>query len=113
MLLDATVDTFTFAGANELPDTTRRQAKTDVVCGDGESIIIGGLTQEEETRVTKKTPLLGDIPILGQFFRHTRRNTRQTTLVIFVTPRVVVDSEVSTESVEGPPGKPAIPVSFQ
>ena len=60
-----------------------------MVCGDGDTIIIGGLTQEEETRVTKKTPLLGDIPILGQFFRHTRRNTRQTNLVIFVTPRVV------------------------
>jgi len=47
MAVDATVDSFIFGGKNDLPDTTRRQAVTDVVCGNGETIVIGGLTQQE------------------------------------------------------------------
>jgi type IV pilus assembly protein PilQ len=89
MEVDATVDSFIFGGRDELPDTTRRQAVTDVVCGEGETIIIGGLTQEEQTIKRQKTPLLGDLPLLGQLFCHTVRNTRQSTLVIFITPRVL------------------------
>jgi Tol biopolymer transport system component len=89
LAVDATVDSFIFGAANDLPDTTRRQAVTDVVCGDGETIIIGGLTQTEETSKVSKTPLLGDLPIIGSLFRHTTRSQRDTTLVIFITPRQV------------------------
>lgn len=86
--VDATVDSFTFARANDLPDTTRRQATTEVICGDGESIVIGGLTQQEAEVTYQKTPLLGDLPLLGQLFRHTQRRSRESTLVIFITPRL-------------------------
>jgi hypothetical protein len=88
LAVDATVDSFIFGAANDLPDTTRRQAVTDVVCGDGETIIIGGLTQTEQTRKVQKTPLLGDLPLIGSLFRHTTRSQRDTTLVIFITPRM-------------------------
>ena len=86
--VDATVDSFTFARANDLPDTTRRQATTEVICGDGESIVIGGLTQQEAEVTYQKTPFLGDLPVLGQLFRHTQRRSRESTLVIFITPRL-------------------------
>jgi len=89
MQVDATVDSFIFGGRDELPDTTRRQAVTDVVCGDGETIVIGGLSQEEQTVKRQKTPLLGDIPLLGQLFRRTTRSTKESTLVIFITPRLI------------------------
>jgi len=89
MQVDATVDSFIFGGRDELPDTTRRQAVTDVVCGDGETIVIGGLTQEEQTIKRQKTPLLGDLPLLGQLFRRSTRTTKQSTLVIFITPRLI------------------------
>jgi Tol biopolymer transport system component len=92
--VDATVDSFIFGGRDELPDTTRRQATTDVICGDGETIVIGGLTQGEETIKRQKTPVLGDLPLLGQLFRHTVRSTKQSTLVIFITPRLVSTDEV-------------------
>jgi general secretion pathway protein D len=105
MALDATIETFTFAVANDLPDTTRRQAVTDVVCRDGDSIIIGGLTQDEETKVVTKTPLLGDLPLIGQLFRQTRRNSRNTTLVIFVTPHLV------SETNQPPPASTPLPAS--
>jgi Tol biopolymer transport system component len=92
MQVDATVDSFIFGGRDELPDTTRRQAVTDVVCADGETIVIGGLTQQEQTIKRQKTPLLGDLPLLGQLFRRTTRSTRESTLVIFITPRVVAQA---------------------
>jgi Tol biopolymer transport system component len=96
--IDATVDSFVFGGSDALPDTTRRQATTDVICGDGETIVIGGLTQEEETIKRQKTPLLGDLPLLGQLFRHTARSIRQSTLVIFITPRLVKTDEAEADS---------------
>ncbi|MFB3882711.1 MAG: hypothetical protein ACE149_15700 [Armatimonadota bacterium] len=84
--VDATIDTFTFAGKNDLPDTTRRQVTTEVTCADGDSIVLGGLTQEEAAVTVRKTPLLGDIPLLGQLFRHTERRSRESTMTIFITP---------------------------
>jgi type IV pilus assembly protein PilQ len=61
----------------------------DVVCGDGETVVIGGLTQEEQTFKQRKTPLLGDLPLLGQLFRYTARSTKQSTLAILITPHLV------------------------
>jgi len=87
--IDASVDSFVFGGRDELPDTTRRQATMDVVCGDGETVVIGGLTQEEQTFKQRKTPLLGDLPLLGQLFRYTARSTKQSTLAILITPHLV------------------------
>jgi len=101
--VDATVDSFTFAGKDDLPDTTRRQAVTEVVCGDGESIVIGGLTQEEKSVTVQKTPLLGDLPILGEFFRHTQQRSRESTLVIFITPNISTAPSADTGN---PPASP-------
>ncbi len=103
--VDATVDSFTFARANDLPDLTRRQASTEPVCGDGESIVIGGLTQEESLVSVQKTPLLGDLPLIGSLFRHTQRRTRESTLTIFITPRLVIASTSSDLGRIGSPRK--------
>lgn len=72
-----------------LPEKSTRQAETVVRVKDGETIIIGGLTQMEERTIQTKIPVLGDIPILGQFFRSSIVRTTQTELAIFVTPRIL------------------------
>ena len=72
-----------------LPEKSTRQAETVVRVKDGETIIIGGLTQMEERTIQTKIPILGDIPILGQFFRSSIVRTTQTELAIFVTPRIL------------------------
>ncbi|HUT73468.1 MAG TPA: type II and III secretion system protein, partial [Armatimonadota bacterium] len=87
--IDATVDSFIFGAAGDLPDTTRRQASTKLFCDNDETVIIGGLTLEEETWRLDKTPLLGDLPLIGQFFRKTRRVQKSSDLAIFITPRIV------------------------
>lgn len=55
------------------------------------TIVVGGLTQELTTSTVLKVPFLGDIPLVGYLFRDTRKNSRQTTLYFFITPKVMRD----------------------
>jgi protein transport protein HofQ/type IV pilus assembly protein PilQ len=72
-----------------LPEKITRTANTMVRVRDGQTIIIGGLRQEEERRVTTKVPLLGDLPLVGALFRSHNNAISRTDLVIFITPRVL------------------------
>jgi len=56
---------------------------------DGDSFVIGGLTQDENTTTKTKVPLLGDLPLIGQAFRTDRSTKTKTELYIVVTPRIV------------------------
>jgi type IV pilus assembly protein PilQ len=78
---------------DDLPQTSTRRATSVVRVADGQKFYLGGLLNEEEKRTVKKVPLLGDIPILGYFFRHYRMETTQTDLVIEVTPTIIRDGE--------------------
>lgn len=71
------------------PTISQREAQTAATVRDGDSFVIGGLTQDEELNTKTKVPLLGDIPILGQAFRTDRYTKSKTELYIIVTPRIV------------------------
>ncbi|HEY8922896.1 MAG TPA: type II secretion system secretin GspD, partial [Polyangia bacterium] len=73
------------------PATSKRSAKTTVVARDQQTIVIGGLTQDREVEKVVKIPFLGDIPILGFFFRNTTKSTQKTNIVIALTPYVITD----------------------
>lgn len=72
-----------------LPNKSTRSASTMVRVRDGETVIIGGLLQNERRQRERKVPLLGDIPILGTLFRSKSVEETQSELVIFITPRVL------------------------
>ncbi len=73
----------------EIPPTINsRILDSTVRLKDGETIILGGLITEEKTVSYNKVPLLGSIPLLGQLFRSRSHDSRQTELVIFITPHV-------------------------
>jgi type IV pilus assembly protein PilQ len=74
---------------DQRPIVSRRSAEADIVVGDGEVAVIGGLTRDEETRTIGKIPLLGDIPILGNLFKKTSINHTKSDLIIFIIPHVV------------------------
>jgi type II secretory pathway component GspD/PulD (secretin) len=76
---------------NDLPQTSTRRARTLVRVKDGQKIYLGGLLIEENRKTEQKVPLLGDIPILGGLFRHTRDEVNRLDLVIEITPRIVGD----------------------
>lgn len=71
------------------PIVNQRQAQTTVSVKDGETIILGGIMRSTVTSKVKKLPLLGDIPILGELFKSTTRDTSKTELLVFLTPRIV------------------------
>jgi len=75
-----------------LPLLSTRRAESTVRAADGETIFIGGLTQEQEEVRKKKIPVLGDIPVLGNLFRHTSKTSTDTDLVLLVTPRLLTET---------------------
>jgi len=78
----------------------KQEAQTKVVVSDGETVVIGGLTKNDEIEAETGIPILKDIPILGYLFKHTRREVNKRDLIIFVTPRIMrnylADSPVAT-----------------
>lgn len=74
---------------NSIPAISTRRADTTVELGDGESFIIGGLVSRTTKSNVNKIPLLGDLPIIGSFFRNLNYTQNDKELVIIVTPHVV------------------------
>ncbi|MBD5401358.1 hypothetical protein HDR58_00960 [bacterium] len=60
---------------------------------DGETLVVGGMIQETETKSVAKIPFLGDLPVIGMFFRSTTTGKEKQEMVIMLTPQIVVDTE--------------------
>ncbi|WP_118179035.1 type II and III secretion system protein family protein [Paraburkholderia phosphatilytica] len=72
-----------------VPAITTRRADTTVELGDGESFVIGGLIDRETASNVDKVPLLGDLPVIGAFFKQLNYQQTDKELVIIVTPHLV------------------------
>jgi len=72
-----------------LPTTTKREVSTTSIVKNGETVIIGGLIKDKTNKTVTKIPLLGDIPILGNLFKHTKEDKDKISLVIMITPYIV------------------------
>ena len=68
---------------------TTRQAKTRVRIPDGETLVIGGLMDRRTMRQWQKVPILGDIPLIGKLFQHSRKTKDEVELYILVTAKVI------------------------
>ena len=80
------------AGENSAPITSKRTVETVVNLRNNETMVIGGLIRENTIDITSKVWLLGDIPLIGNLFRHKNKTKKQTDLLIFITPRLVTGS---------------------
>ncbi len=76
------------------PTIAKREVETTVTVEDGRTIVIAGLTRQDERESERRVPFLGAIPILGWLFRRTEMVSERTDVLIFVTPTVV--SEISS-----------------
>ena len=91
MKLDISKDTLgTLTDAGYAIDTNKLQ--TNVLVSDGETVVLGGLYEDESTATIKKVPLLGDIPVVGTLFKNTSKTVTKRELLIFITPRIVDDT---------------------
>lgn len=82
----------TSTGANDqvsMPTTLKRTAKTTVVVKDNETVVIAGLVGDSTNDGTNSVPFLGDIPLLGWFFKAKTVKREKTNLYVFITPHIV------------------------
>ncbi len=79
---------------NEIPIVDTTQANTQVLVKDGHSVLIGGLMKDEINKTVNKVPMLGDLPLVGIFFRSTDDKVVKTELVILLTPHIVQGDEL-------------------
>ncbi len=74
------------------PAIDTKQISTEVLVENGGTVGLGGIYTQDESSTVTKVPLLGDIPLIGFFFRQDLRNNNKHELLIFVTPRVIKDT---------------------
>jgi len=77
----------------ETPVIAVRNATTELEVKDGELLSIGGLLSSEESEIIRRMPVLSTIPVVGPFFRSTRKTTVKKQLVIFLTIKILKDSQ--------------------
>lgn len=77
------------------PTISQREASTSATVRDGETFVIGGLTQENDISTRSRTPGLGDIPGAGELFHLTQSTSTKTELYIVVTPHIIRRSETA------------------
>jgi general secretion pathway protein D len=74
------------------PIVNQRETETVVSVQDGQTVVLGGIMQNTVTATTNKIPLLGDLPLLGNLFKSTKKEDQKTELLVFLTPHIVHNS---------------------
>ena len=75
--------------------TNKRSIKTNVVVDDGQMIVLGGLIEEKLSESEQRVPGLGDIPLLGWFFRYNKTELVKTNLMVFLQPTILKDAAIT------------------
>lgn len=96
-MIHAEVSNISGQAVNGQPIIATRRADSVINLSSGSPIVIGGLMDSSETKTVQKIPLLGDIPIIGEFFKHTSTSRDKREIIIVVTPYLVgVDENSQT-----------------
>lgn len=89
---DSIGDLVPSGGGGSIPTIDTTELTTQVLVGNGETIVLGGVFRTEDLEKVSKVPVLGDLPIMGQFFKSTSTSRTKTETLIFITPRILADS---------------------
>ena len=74
-----------------LPLFRVRQVISAVNVWDGQTVVLGGMLAETVTTIKDQVPMLGDLPLVGRFFRSESKNAQKRNLLVFITP-IIIDS---------------------
>lgn len=90
IMLDIRPEVSNVVGLNPqgLPELNTRSAQTTVMVKDGQTVVLGGLSYEEDVKQANRVPLLGKLPVLGWLFSYSKSSKSKSQLYIFVTPRL-------------------------
>lgn len=78
-----------FLGAGGVPVINEQSAETNVLVNNGETVVIAGLTSNEQMQIESGIPILKSIPIIGNLFKRSQKSVEKKDLVIFVTPHII------------------------
>lgn len=78
------------------PTTSKREIKTQILAGDGQTVVLGGLIEDQVNKGDSRVPVLGSIPVLGHLFRTQSASKRKTNLLIFLRSTIIRTDEVLT-----------------
>lgn len=91
---DTVGEIFQTARGGSVPSIDTRELQTSVLVNNGETVVLGGIFQDERARTEEKVPYLSSIPGLGSLFRRRANEDKKRELLIFVTPTIVEDRPV-------------------
>ncbi|HEY8667541.1 MAG TPA: hypothetical protein VIL86_12805, partial [Tepidisphaeraceae bacterium] len=80
---------------NGVPPISKNEVNAKVLVSDGETIVLGGVFSNTQTKSTTKVPMLGDIPYVGRLFRRDSVTDSKVELLIFLTPRIMNNQAIA------------------
>jgi general secretion pathway protein D len=89
MIVNIEISQLTSDLVNDQPVRTVMETTTNMIVRDGQTLLLGGILFQKDSRVEHKVPLLGDLPLVGGLFRHTEVNLTNNEMFVFMTPRVI------------------------
>lgn len=93
LLSDLTGDTI-----NGQPVRRVMESTTNMIVQNGQTLMLGGILFQTDSKILKKVPLLGDLPLIGGAFRHNDVTKANNELIVFITPYVIDESELTPET---------------
>jgi general secretion pathway protein D len=95
----SSVTQYVNTGGQSVPQVSLRQVTTEATVKDGQPYILGGLLLDEEIDSLSKIPGIGDLPLIGGFFRVRHSTTQRTNLFIIITPHIIHQIGTSDEQI--------------
>ena len=80
---------------NDVPPIKKNEVKANVLVKDGETIVIGGVFSNTQSKVVDKVPFLGDLPYVGRLFRRDVVLDKKSELLVFLTPRIMNNQAIA------------------
>jgi len=89
MIVNVEISQLTSDLVNDQPVRTVMETTTNMIVQDGQTLLLGGILFQKDSKIEHKLPLLGDVPLVGGLFRHTEAIMSNSEMFVFMTPRVI------------------------
>lgn len=93
MILNIILSQLTSELVNLQPKRTEMETTTNMIVQNGQTVMLGGILFQQDSRIERKMPLLGDLPLVGGLFRHNNVEQSNNELIVFVTPFVIDEGQ--------------------
>ncbi|AWN73754.1 type IV pilus secretin PilQ family protein [Legionella anisa] len=85
---------------NGVPVIATKEIRTNVLVSNGQTIVLGGIYQQDKSKTITRVPFFGQLPVVGNLFKNTQIALRNDELLIFITPKIITNS-LSITTIEG------------